>query len=296
MESLSRREREKALSTLVVWSASELQGIEPDEHTLQKLGFGSAEAMRIQLKNWGLPKSLLEKAAGAGFSSAPAGRAPKKSTGKSKDRRARGPVQELPPSKGALPLLQQALDRLRSDLKLLFYLQSGDRRTPEYLQDGRFIQDTRQDAPRWAPDVGGSTRVAGATQAPGNGLAELIAVYLIAGGDPEPLIEKLHYEPDKLDREKLGRVLHGDENNKPGLLRRAVQAARLIRGADSEKGGRWPAVFDVDEMATRHRILDMRAAGRSDQEIFDTLSSEGISISKADLRWLAGLDLPALPR
>ena len=123
----------------------------------------------------------------------------------------------------------------------------------------------------------------------------------MAGCDPEPLIEKLHYDPKDLDREKLGKVLYGDEsNNKPGLLKRARQAARLIRGADtqtdSKKDKKWPAEFSVEEMVTRHRILDMRAADRSDQEILDALASEGIPIRRAELRWPAGLGLPDPPR
>ncbi len=219
---------------------------------------------------------------------------PKKRRGKRKAKSTGGPVHELPPSKEAAPLFEEALDKPRYDLQVLVYLQSRDRRTPEYLQDERFIQDTREEAPRWAPDLGGRTRIAGATQAPANGLTELIAAYLVAGGDPEPLIEKLHYNPDKLDREKLGRVrvLYGDKkNDKPGLLTRVVHAARLIRGADV-KSGAPTGEFNVDEMTTRHRILDMRAAGISDQEIIDAFSSEGNPISMSRLNWLAGLDMP----
>jgi hypothetical protein len=142
--------------------------------------------------------------------------------------------------------------------------------------------------------MGGRTRIAGVTQAPGNGLTGLIAAYLVAGGDPEPLIEKLHYDPDTLDREKLERVLYGDKKNgKPGLHTRVVHAARLIRGADVEAGAS-TGEFDVDEMTTRHRILDMRAAGLSDQEIIAVLSSEGTLISMSRLDWLAGLDMPDL--
>ncbi len=130
---------------------------------------------------------------------------------------------------------------------------------------------------------------------PGDWRTELIAAYLVAGCDPEPLIEKLHYEPEKVDREKLAKVLNGDKgNNRPGLLENAEKAARLIRGADS--GGRWPAEFGVEEMTTRHRILDMRAEGVEDQAILDALRNEGTPISMHRLRELAGYSLPDPPQ
>jgi hypothetical protein len=284
--SLPKRERERALQALMAWCWSELQGTEPGRQGLDKLGFGSAEALRIQLKNWGFPEWLLEG------TSAPKGQPARKRKAKTTG----GPVQELPPSKEAAPLFEEALDKLRYALRVLVYLQEGARRTPECLQDGRFIQATREEAPPWGPDLPGRTRIAGVTQAPGNGLTELIATYLVAGGDPEPLIEKLHYNPEELDREKLHKVLYGDKkNNKPGLLTRVVQAARLIRGADVE-GGASTGEFGVDEMIARHRILDMRAAGLSDPEIIERLSQEGTPISMADLKRLAALDLPDPPR
>jgi len=194
--------------------------------------------------------------------------------------------------------LKDALDKLHHDLDYLVYLQgdhddsSNSRYTREYLQDGRFLQNTREEAPSWAVDVGGRTRITPAGQWPGNGLTELIVVYLLVFGDPEPLIEKLHPDPDKLDREKLRRVLHGDtKNSKPGLFTRVEHAARLIRGADVE-GGANTRMFDVQEQIVRLRILQMREAGHSDEEIIKMLLQEGTSISMAYLKWLAGLALP----
>jgi hypothetical protein len=267
-----------------------------EEQIAEELRFDSAEDMRNQLENWKLPGWLIGEASGHDRK-ATQDRDPKKSRGKRKDRNRTtgGPVQEVPPFKDAAPLLEGALNQLRYYLEHLVHLQSGARRTPEYLQDGRFIEDTREDAPLWALQAGGRTRIAGVRPVPGDGRTELIAAYLVAGFDPEPLIEKLRRDPEKLDREKLGRVLYGDEKNrKPGLLERAEQAARLIRGADGI--GRWPAEFSVAEMEARHRILDMRAADLSDQEIIERLSREGTPISMADLKWLVGLGLPDPPQ
>jgi hypothetical protein len=266
-----------------------------EEQIAEQLGFGSVEDMRIQLENWDLPEWLTRGNFG-GERGTTQDRNLGKKRGKRKAKTTGGPVQELPPSKGAAPLFEEALGELRHALKVLVYLQSGGRHTPEYLQDGRFIQNTREEAPLWAPDVGGGTRIAGATQAPGNGLTELIAAYLVAGGDPEPLIEKLHHDPDELDREKLGRVLYGDKKNgKPGLFTRCVHAARLIRGADVEAGAS-TGEFDVEEMATRHRTLDMRAAGLTDRQIIEAFTSEGSPISMPYLKRLAGFEMPEPPK
>lgn len=284
MRSLSGPQRQDAL--LKIGLLCELRRRnEPEEEIAVRLGFGSVEAMRVQAANWGLPKWLV----GEEPEKEPVRDSdPKKRRGRRKAKAVRGPAQELPPSRKAAALFAKTLDGLRRDLELLTYLQTGDRHTSEYVQDGRFIQDTREEAPRWAPDAGGRTRVAGATLAPGNGLTELIAVYLVAGGDPEPLIERLHPEPNKLDREKLRRALYDDKkNSKPGLFTRVLHAARLIRGADNAPGTLNAGEFHVDEMTTRLRILQMRESGRTDQEIIETLS-----ISMGQLKYLAGLKLP----
>jgi hypothetical protein len=81
MGSLPKQERDRVLQALLVWCASELKGIEPDQHVLDNLGLGSAEAMRIQLKNWGLPESLLEEMSGPDLTSAPTPCPPDRSYG-----------------------------------------------------------------------------------------------------------------------------------------------------------------------------------------------------------------------
>lgn len=293
MRSLSREEQGRAsLIIASLLAARATDSAHSEDRFAAYRGFDSAEHLYEQMRIWGFPEWLIYGKESVPEKKPAQDREHQERRGKRKAKTVRGPAQELPPSKEAAPLFKEALDKLRGDLEFLTYLQTGDRHTPEYVQDGRFIQDTREEAPRWAPDVGGRTRIAGATQAPGNGLPALIAEYLVAGYDPEPLIEKLHPDPDKLDREKLDRILYGDKkNSKPGLFTRVIHAARLIRGADVEARAS-AGEFDVDEMTTRHRILQMREAGRSDKEIIETLSSEGSPISLGRLKHLAGLKLP----
>lgn len=58
MENLSEVDREKALKATIFLCIRELQDSEPEEQGAQELGFGSVEAMRIQLNNWGVPDRI----------------------------------------------------------------------------------------------------------------------------------------------------------------------------------------------------------------------------------------------
>ena len=115
-------------------------------------------------------------------------------------------------------------------------------------------------------------------------------MYFLAHGDPDPLIEKLHPDPDSIDREKLRGHIEGESH--AGLLSKAVHVARLIRGADVNRGAP-PETFEVGEQISRWRIVQARRAGHSDQQIIERLAEEeGISISQAELEQLAELDPP----
>jgi hypothetical protein len=118
MGSLSKWEREKAFSAILFWCRSELIGIEPDQHVLEKLGFGSVEAMRIQLKNWGLPGWF---------------------TGEQTDRRRKakgggGSKSELPPAVAAHRLFEAAIERLQKAASQLPLRK-------DYRQDGRIVSE-----------------------------------------------------------------------------------------------------------------------------------------------------------
>jgi hypothetical protein len=128
----------------------------------------------------------------------------------------------LPPAKGAASLFREALNKLLDDVTFLereYENESSRRFSNEYLQDRRFFQYTREEV-AWAVPSLGRTRSTAAGRSPGNGLTQLIAVYLLAFGDPEPLIEKLHHDPENLDREQLRKHIKGHRSpkgRKPGL-------------------------------------------------------------------------------
>jgi hypothetical protein len=206
-----------------------------------------------------------------------------------------GPI-ELPPAKEAAPLFKEALDKL---LEAVGFLQrdyesaSSSRKNKEYLQGELFFQYTREE-PHWADGLG-RTRYTAAGRSPGNWLTELIAVYLLVFGDPDPLIEKLHLDPDSLDREKLRKHIEGEKKkkySKPGLLGSAENAAILIRGGVHVRSVRRAGEVGADEQVIRRRIIQGRQEGYSDQQIIEMLAEEGISTSKAEIKQLSRLNPP----
>lgn len=207
----------------------------------------------------------------------------------------RGEAQKLPAAVDAAPLFSEALDNLAKDIEFMerdYESKSGRGATKEYLQDGRFFQYTREEA-FWARGLG-RTRITPAGQSPGNGLTRLIAAYLLVHSDPEPLIEKLHPDPDSLDREKLREHIEGYKTakaHKPGLLTKAEQVARLIRGADLRPGAN-TGELDVGLQIVCWHIRRGKQEGRSNEEIAEFLTEESFPISEAQVESLCRLDLP----
>jgi hypothetical protein len=93
---------------------------------LEKLGFGSVEAMRTQLGNWGIPSWAVDE--GPNIDST-------KDNRERKARRGTGERVELPPAKEAMPLFKEALDVLREAIEDL-------EPRKEYFQNGRFVVET----------------------------------------------------------------------------------------------------------------------------------------------------------
>jgi hypothetical protein len=104
MGSLSKQDRNRALDVLAVWCILQSRGLEPDQDNLEKLGFGSVEAIRTQLGIWGVPDWVTQE------SSAENGRKARSGTGQS---------QELPSPAGAIPFFKQALQMLNEQAELL---------------------------------------------------------------------------------------------------------------------------------------------------------------------------------
>ena len=180
------------------------------------MGFGSVETMRTQIGIWGITDWVTQE----------------ESSGEN-ERKARsgiGSRRELPSAAESIPLFRQALQLLHEQTKLL---ESRE----EYLQDGRFVVQDEHRAPIiWTRphDMSdedwrvlcekfgqspGSDRFelwdsalvepVGATQSPQEPLATLIAVYLLAGLPPEPLLKSLHFAPETVDTEEIKRHFDG---------------------------------------------------------------------------------------
>src|SRR5918994_768819 len=185
MASVSRQDRDRAIWAVAFWCISQLPDREPDQRVVENLGFGSVEAMRKQLENWGLPEWLLLEAESSKARVV-------KGRGNERKRRAKnvhGEKQELPPAKGAVHLFRAALDKLHDVIEFLksgYQDRSSSRYFKEYLQNGRFFQYVRE-VSHWAVPELGRTGFTAARESSGHGLTELIAVYLLMAGAPDPL-------------------------------------------------------------------------------------------------------------
>jgi hypothetical protein len=242
--------------------------------------------MYHQLKKWGWPDWAV-------FKNLPK---PKRQVEKKRRGSGKGEQIELLPAKEAAPLFKEALDKLLEAVEFMqgdYESASSSRYTKEYLQGKLFITYTREDI-HWAPGLGGRTWRTPAKRSPGNWLTELIAAYFLVGGDPEPLIEKLHLDPDSLDREKLRKHIEGHRTpngRKPGLLGSAEDVAILIRGGNLAPGA-GAGEFDVDEQIIHQLALQGLQEGYSVRQIVERLAEEGIPTSEAEVERLRSKNLP----
>jgi hypothetical protein len=132
----------------------------------------------------------------------------------------------------------------------------------------------------------------GAGHYPWDELVKLIGVYVLAGKPLEPLLEKLHPEPEKADREQLERLVHGYKKGKgyvPGMLDKARQIARLIRGGIVRRGPSTESSSDIDLYVNRS-ITRLKEQGLSYAQIHRLLKKRGYPYTRADVERLAGID------
>ncbi len=248
-------------------------GLSEDE-IAAKLGFGSAEAMRMQLKNWEIPDWLVPEKAAIG----------ENDTRKRRARRGEGEAIELPPAEGAVELFNEALKAYAEDVVKL-------KLRKEYFKDERFVvtheyppetksagllfRREKLSAVEWDffcsmygkdPDTIDEFEVyhttyleRGASQSPPEPLPRLIAMYALAGLPLDPLLEKLHHVPEDVNREQLQRQINyvpDEENPKPvGLIPQAQQLAKLVRGRTSLRTGRNTGELSALEHAAIKKII-----------------------------------------
>jgi len=147
----------------------------------------------------------------------------------------------------------------------------------------------------WVED-GGLKRAAGAARQPAEPETTLIAVYALAGGDMERLLELLYPgTPTQETREDIRKRVEGKKklDKIDGLKAIAGQLATLVRG-QSISGKPPPDLTPVEHDAACY-ITVLRDEGRSNEEILAKLSrhkmADGSKLSMADVHRLGNLRL-----
>jgi hypothetical protein len=228
---------------------------ESDDRTAEELGFGSREALYLQLEDDGSPVC------------GKCGLAYPDADHHEEHRRKRPEVESepklrLPPARDATALFGAALEELNEYPALidseegwvkgrLFATYMVDRDSPELLRGEEYSRERWQalaerfgfdseDEEAWVPI--GSAGVGRVGRAPSGWLIALIGAYALAGQPLAPLVERLHPRPEDADAEEL----HAKAED---LLEAADHLATLVRGGRLGKGNRPKDTPDRDVFA-----------------------------------------------
>jgi hypothetical protein len=203
MMGLSTKEQERAIrEATLVWHLRNNERASA-EQIAERLVYGSVEALRRQLKIWGLPDWVL----GEESETPPAKKVlPKKDPPRLRDV---GPRKELPPAANAADLFKERLDALRESVDLLEHINEGlygkyfgrtNVETASVLHAGHWTDDAVVSLPGTV------------ARSPTEIEVTLIGVYALAGGRMDLLLEKLHLDPSSVDtrtREKIRQCIEG---------------------------------------------------------------------------------------
>ncbi len=268
MGSLPGQEQQRAFLIVELLCKLRRKGGLSEDEIAAELGFGSAEAMRIQLKNWSLPDWLT-------------GDAPKSSEPDKPARDAQTASEEpteLPPAYGAALLFYQALKKLNSAI--------GDlENRKEYLQDGRFVAQEDVSQPSWPEmDMEDSTLTIplGGQQTPLEPLPALIGAYFLADEPLEPLLEKLNKWPETVDKEQIRTLIEGEKTpkgHKRGLKSVAGLIARGVRGGKI-RGGQTTGEFSTKIQNGVWYSAQLAQRGFTAEAISERLKEAGFSPSE----------------
>jgi hypothetical protein len=241
------------------------KGVHDAEQLAAKLDFNSVEEMHKQLKDWDLPDWLVgEVAANTSRSEA------RKNNDRERKARSTGPVTELPPASNAMPLFAE-------NLEALAYANEDLVHRKENLRGGLFIQSAMytglvagfldKNLKTWS--LGGGTWI------PLAPLPELIAVYVLMGGEIEPLLEALYPGTATPEvREQIRKDVEGKKNKDSphdGLKVVARRLARRVRGGYVRSSGTHSADITRHEYNVACRITELREEGWSDEDILQKL-------------------------
>ena len=308
MESVAKPDRQRMLETLAFWCIYVLKDEEPDDSVLERLGFGSVDAMRIQLGNWGVPNWATEKNPVVEDAKTP-NHAPGE-----KKARGSGETKDLPPAANATSIFRGAIEKLS-----VFVERLPSRK--EQRQGNRFVVSYAKsiseppepgeeygylEAPPDAePDENGIIsctgdqiyrRVAGgASRTPDDGLTAAIAAAILTGATTDELIDALQDAPPQWHRKKARELVEG----KDGLKKRAGQLAALMRGYPLGKGDRTNEA-SMEWQAAAWVVQERWGYGYNEKEIAVWLNEKDTflperkkshKVSVKDVRDLLSLDL-----
>jgi hypothetical protein len=306
MESVPVPSKNDLYRQLALISLFRAQGFDEDQ-VAENAKYRGAGHMRQVLEQWSLPTWFVEG------DSPPAPKA-KKNSGRERKTRSLGPTKELPSADNAAPLFRERLEALIRETEWLKYRK-------EKLQGRHFIVSSVREAPVHFSDealseyrrelgldevaesfmhFGGATfNLEGGTLAPPPPLPELIAAYLLAGGQLEPLVKALHPDPESAEWDKIRKHLEGRKSDKvhntDGLIASAQQLATLIRGStlpgSRPQSGLIPLEVNLAARISDAKRLNPKASNREIYE--DLLHRTGLSeeqLSWGEFRRLANLE------
>jgi len=308
--SLPVNEQERALRHAVLtWDLRNKRGASK-ERIAKRLGYGSVEALRRQFENWGIPSWVV-------------GEEPETNpTPKSKDRKTSsprlrnlGPGKELPPAGNAAPLFKERLEALLQSVELLKHMDESlhgryfvrqDVETATVLFPWEHLsEEGREAVRRQGGDDGEDFIVTGAPAILPGGVALsppetetiLVAVYALAGGEMDALLDALHLDPVGAEaREEIRQYVEGsraDGDKRDGLKVLARQLAIWVRGSEVRRG-RPPGLSKADH-SFACRITYLRNQGLTDEQIARKEShrtkEDGTSYTMKDVTELGDLGL-----
>jgi hypothetical protein len=290
MMGLSTKEQERAIrEATLVWHLRNNERASA-EQIAKRLEYGSVEALRRQLKNWGLPDWVL----GEESESRPA----KKELPKTLPQRLRdvGPRKDLPPAANAADLFKERLEALRESVELLEHINEG--LYGKYFGRTNVERASVLDGGHWTDDAVVSLPGTVA-RSPTEIEVTLIGVYALAGGRMDLLLEKLHLDPSSVDtktREEIRQCIEGsraDRDKKDGLKVLARQLATWVRGGEVGTGrptGLPEMDHEVASITTKYRkdgLTDEQIAGK----LAHLKKADGTSYSVEDITELGDLGL-----
>jgi hypothetical protein len=312
--SLSESEDRDPYHTVGLLGTLRWKGMHSAEELAKKLQFNSAEEMHNQLEDWDVPDWLIGVETNSGKG---------KARGKGTPPRLRslGPGKDLPPFGNATDLIKQHLEALlkmaelrkqmdeslhgrqfvRQDAEpatVLFSREIMSKEGWEAACEQHGLDPDGKDEEIW--DINAQAILPGGVAlSPTEDETILIAVYALAGGDMDALLDLLHPDSPCVKAETRERVrlwvegAKADGDTRDGLKVLAQQLGTWVRGGEVRPGK--PSGLSKADHAFACGITHYRNQGLIDEEILDKEShrkkADGTSYSLEDVAKLGDLGL-----